>query len=68
MVVGEGMETVVVTMSDLQNLLFIPGDMKYTDIDVWLSVDSLRRALSNGVCYVIVGQSTVELRTAKLSP
>ena len=55
-------------MSDLQNLLFIPGDMKYVGIDVWLSVDSLRRALSSGVCYVIVGQSTVELRTAKISP
>ena len=52
-----------IAMSDLQNLLFIPGDMKHVGIDVWLSVDSELYPAA----FAIIGQSTVELRIAKVS-
>ena len=57
-----------VAISDLQNLLFFLGHRKHVNTDVRVPVDNSRWALSNGVYYAIVGQSTAELRPAKISP
>ena len=58
-------------ISDVRSQNFpvvFPGHRKLVDTDVRVSVDSCWWALSNGVCYAIVGQITAELCAAKLSP